>query len=150
MAFVIKRNRLRIDILKQQGFTLVELIVTLSIVALVAAIAAPAFNSQIAGYQLRSHVNDVASSLNEKRAEAVTKRSQSAAYTIAGNTEITMTRSPGSAITNVVFNEKGVAGSATGSVFTPITANQIYTFSNSNTSKTYKVVLSRFGKVNVI
>jgi len=53
------------------GFTLVELLVVLAIGSLLLAVAAPAYGDWIAGYQLRSHAEQLASSMNFARSEAI-------------------------------------------------------------------------------
>lgn len=56
---------------KQVGFTLIELMVTLLILSVVAAFAAPSFTGPIKRNQLTSNANDVAGFLRYARAEAV-------------------------------------------------------------------------------
>ena len=53
------------------GFTLVELLVVLAIGSLLLAIAAPAYGDWIASYQLRNHAEQLASSMQLARAEAI-------------------------------------------------------------------------------
>jgi type II secretion system protein H len=57
----------------QQGFTLIELMITVILVGIVAAIALPSFNSSIARGQVSSTANRIVGALNYARAEA-TKR----------------------------------------------------------------------------
>ena len=42
---------------KNQGFTLIELIVTIAVMAIIAMMAAPSFNSQIYNYDLKKEFN---------------------------------------------------------------------------------------------
>jgi type IV fimbrial biogenesis protein FimT len=53
------------------GFTLLELMTTLGISALLLAIAVPAFRNMTVGSQLTSQVNDLVSALNVARSEAI-------------------------------------------------------------------------------
>jgi type IV fimbrial biogenesis protein FimT len=54
-----------------QGFTLVELIVAISIAAILLAIAVPSYNSSQLNSQLRASANDLIASINLARSEAI-------------------------------------------------------------------------------
>ena len=53
------------------GFTLIEMLVTISIMAILLTIAAPSFNTVIAGTRMSAEINDLQASLNFARSEAV-------------------------------------------------------------------------------
>ncbi|NJN46950.1 MAG: prepilin-type N-terminal cleavage/methylation domain-containing protein [Candidatus Competibacteraceae bacterium] len=57
--------------MKQNGFTLLELIVTMAIAAIVLTVAVPSFQGIIRNNRIASHTNDFTSSLNLARSEAV-------------------------------------------------------------------------------
>lgn len=54
-----------------RGFTLVELLVTLSVLAILLAVAVPSFQGTIASNQLTSRTNELVSALNLARSEAI-------------------------------------------------------------------------------
>ena len=54
-----------------RGFTLVELMVTLSVMAILAAIAAPSFSEALLGTRLSSYANNLASTAFFARSEAI-------------------------------------------------------------------------------
>lgn len=59
---------------KDQGFTLVELLITLSVLAVVLAMAIPSFGSAINSVQQRTQINQLMTDLNFARGRAITSR----------------------------------------------------------------------------
>jgi len=55
----------------QEGVTLIELLVTLSIVAIIVAVGVPALRDFFAPHQMRAAVNDLVTSLHVARSEAI-------------------------------------------------------------------------------
>ncbi|MDD5391726.1 MAG: GspH/FimT family pseudopilin [Thiothrix sp.] len=66
---------------KQQGMTLIELMVTLSVVAIVASVAAPSLSSMMENNRLTALNNQLVSAINYTRGEAV-KRNYNAAMCV--------------------------------------------------------------------
>lgn len=58
---------------KQSGFTLVELMITLSIAVILLTVGVPSFSTMIQNNRLTSNTNDLVSALNLARSEAVTR-----------------------------------------------------------------------------
>lgn len=56
----------------RRGFTLIEMMVTISIIAIVTSIAAPSFNRQIKNYKFDNKIGDVLTLIAEARAQAIT------------------------------------------------------------------------------
>lgn len=55
---------------KEQGFTLIELMITIAILAIIATMAAPSFQSQLYDYQLRKEFNDLVLTMTEAKSNA--------------------------------------------------------------------------------
>lgn len=64
---MIRHNRV-------QGFTLIELLITIAIMGIIAAMAAPSMQSQIATMRTREAFNLIESTLREARSDAMTYR----------------------------------------------------------------------------
>lgn len=58
----------------EQGFTLVELIITIAVIAILASLAAPSMMNVLHKNQLQLETRNFIATLNEARAEAVLKR----------------------------------------------------------------------------
>ncbi|WP_104511336.1 MULTISPECIES: GspH/FimT family pseudopilin [Acinetobacter] len=59
---------------KSQGFTLIELMVTIAVLAIVAMIAAPSFGNMLTQQNLKKSTNELIGVLNQARAKAVVER----------------------------------------------------------------------------
>jgi type IV fimbrial biogenesis protein FimT len=70
------RRHILLDHKHQLGFTLLELIVTLSVIAIVAAIAIPKMSTWAANYRLNSAARDLVANLQHAKLEAVKRRTQ--------------------------------------------------------------------------
>jgi type IV fimbrial biogenesis protein FimT len=64
-----------------RGFTLIELMVVVTLVAILAAVAGPSMREQLANFQVRSAAEGIANGLNVARAEAA-RRNSPAAFTL--------------------------------------------------------------------
>jgi len=69
---------------KNSGFTLLELMVTIAILAIVAALAGPSFSDLLARNRGAAQVNALVAGLNAARAEAV-KRAQAVQFCTSGD-----------------------------------------------------------------
>lgn len=66
---------------RMRGFTLIELMVVVAIIAVGASLAAPSFRETIANYRVRSGAESIVNGLNYARAEAV-RRNGTVSFTL--------------------------------------------------------------------
>ena len=70
----------------RQGFTTIELMVTVSILALLMALAAPSFNPMIESWRVRQATEQLQSTLSYARSEAIKRGGQVAIHKLPNNT----------------------------------------------------------------
>ena len=78
---------------KIRGFTIIELLVTMVVLAIVAAVAVPSFSSMVTNNRMAGEINDLVATMHYARSEAITrgvsvvvcKSADGAACTAAGD-----------------------------------------------------------------
>lgn len=132
------------------GFTLVELMVTIAVMAIVAMIAVPSFSNMLEKQKLNAATHELISNLNSARSQAIILRKSTTLTLIPINDStdyensdvhfywrmrpnITITPS---AISSIDFNENGMLKNAT------LDTQIVLCNSLSNTTKSFKVMLT--------
>ena len=77
-------NRLSKPISTSSGFTLIELMVTIAVLAIIVGIAAPSISTQLANQRVKSTTATLANALKEAKAESIIRR-QSITFTYNNN-----------------------------------------------------------------
>ncbi len=72
--------------MRMRGFTLIELMVTLAVVAILATVAVPGYQQMQTSRQLAADVNSILGGLNYARVEAVKRRAKVEFRVVAGGT----------------------------------------------------------------
>ena len=129
---------------KQSGFTLVELMITVALVAIITAFALPNFLSWLPNYRLRSATHDLFSNFQKAKLEAVKRNINTMVcfsgtdYTVfvdslplnAPNFQYDATPSPGEDVVAQVnwSDYKGISASLASINFPTVGANKCFTF----------------------
>ncbi|WDE16297.1 prepilin-type N-terminal cleavage/methylation domain-containing protein [Acinetobacter schindleri] len=135
---------------KEKGFTLIELMVTIAVLAIVAGMAAPSFSSMIEQYKLKKNTEELINVLKEARAKSivdvreVTLNLNSDAMD-SGSTINWKATSPvrlkTSANNQIKFNSKG---------FYVANFSEIELCQKTRPSPSIKIILDKFGKVEKV
>ena len=149
---------------RQQGFSLMELLIVIAIAGIIAAIAIPGLLGTRARYQLRASATDVLATFKKAQSEAV-KRNTSVTVTIgptactvsdsAGTLFITTTQS-GNTVTNSTFSTSPVFTS--GGIMTntcqtgapPLPCNSVDVISGGGIAVRYRLAFSTIGHVTLL
>lgn len=118
--------------MQHKGFTLIELMVTLAVLAILLAIAAPSFSSFMLSQRIKTASFDVIASLSYARSEAIKQNGSvtiapvsgtdwASGWTITGpsgllRTQAAFTNLSVSGPTNIIFGRSGRVTSTTGSI----------------------------------
>ena len=62
--------------MRSSGFTLIELMVTIAVLAIIVGIAAPSISTQLANQRVKATANTLANALKEAKAESIIRRQQ--------------------------------------------------------------------------
>ncbi|MBU3095636.1 prepilin-type N-terminal cleavage/methylation domain-containing protein [Acinetobacter baumannii] len=137
-------------IIPQEGFTLVELIVTIAVMAIIALMAAPMFGDLLINQNLNRSTEELVSSINQARMKAVVERRQvkvqlNSTYIADTNNQINWMPSGKAQLktgsdTSIIFLMSGLVKDATGD-----TTFEICNKTGGNKSKIISV--SRMGAI---
>lgn len=146
------------------GFTLIELMVTIAVLAIIVSIAAPSISTQLANQRVKSTTATIANALKEAKVESILRRQNVtviytntstpktvklqagvddiSTYNLSAKSTVTQTITP-SSVTSIVFQpNKKIANNAT----------VVYTIcdSGSNSETPKQVNLTNIANVNIV
>ncbi|WP_227523175.1 GspH/FimT family pseudopilin [Psychrobacter sp. Sarcosine-3u-12] len=146
------------------GFTLIELMVTIAVLAIIVGIAAPSISTQLANQRVKSTTATLANALKEAKVESILRRQNItviytststpktiklqagsediSTYNLSAKSTVTQTITP-STVTSIVFQpNKKIANNAT----------VVYTVcdSGSNSETPKQISLTNIANVNVV
>ncbi|WP_291354974.1 GspH/FimT family pseudopilin [Acinetobacter sp. UBA3106] len=86
---------------KEQGFTLIELMITIAILAIIATMAAPSFNNLLIKENLKTTAYNMKDTLKEARSRAMLNRNETVVCTSVNKSAVAITQAEcGAALTN--------------------------------------------------
>ena len=135
-----------------KGFTIIELVVTLAIIAILAAIAAPSFREYLATQRLKGAITELSTDLQFARSESVQKNAAITATFAAGGYTIAQ---GGTTVKTVTLGNGNSIAGGTGMVATydPVRATAVLTngpsvtLSNIGTTGTLRATVNTTGRV---
>ena len=129
--------------MRSSGFTLIELMVTIAVLAIIVGIAAPSISTQLANQRVKSTTATLANALKEAKAESIIRRQN---VTLSYNNTstpkmITVTTPDSKTIANYSYNVKSTIkpDTAITIVFEPskrVNTARTYTICDSNANAT--------------
>ena len=150
--------------MSSSGFTLIELMVTITVLAIIVGIAAPSISTQLANQRVKSTTATIANALKEAKVESILRRQNVtviytntstpktiklqaggddiSTYNLSAKSTVTQTITP-SSVTSIVFQpNKKIANNAT----------VVYTIcdSGSNSETPKQVNLTNIANVNIV
>lgn len=125
--------------MSSSGFTLIELMVTIAVLAIIVGLAAPSISTQLANQRVKSTTATLANALKEARVESVIRRQNiTLSYNNASTPKvITITAPSSTAISSYSYNSSSTIkpDTAVTTVFEPskrVTTARTYTICDSN------------------
>lgn len=92
--------------MNSSGFTLIELMVTIAVLAIIVGIAAPSFNTQLANYRVSSTVSSIESALKEAKAESIILRTGISVVYDSTNNTMTLRDTGNNVISTYTLNDR--------------------------------------------
>ena len=139
------------------GFTLIELMVTIAVLAIIVGIAAPSISTQLANQRVKSTTATLANALKEAKAESIIRRQEvELSYDNKGNKagEIEL-EDESSTFATYRYNAKSTIGSANNEneiEFKPNKTADVVTFTicdTNNTAAPRQVLVSKLGQISI-
>ena len=135
-----------------RGFTVIEMLVVLVVVAVLVALAAPSFNEQLARRRLEGVATDLSTDLQFARTQAVSDRNAVQVITDNGGTRYRILNAAGTALKSVTLPTGVTATDAITVTYDQLrgTANATQILvSNSRTAATVRVDTNVMGRVSI-
>ena len=143
--------------MSSSGFTLIELMVTIAVLAIIVGMAAPSINSQLANQRVKSTTATLVNALKEAKNESLIRRQEvEASYNNTSNTIKLKVNASGSTkdeINSYQYDAKSTINSIKNKVdFKPNKTADLVTFTicdTNNTAAPRQVLVSKLGQISI-
>ena len=137
--------------MRSSGFTLIELMVTIAVLAVVVGIAAPSISTQLANQRVKATANTLANALKEARAESLIRRQEIEVSIDEDDYKIEIEYNSSTSIASYTYNTKSVIDGDDVEFKPNKTADEeMLTICDSNTNASPRQVkVSKLGQVSV-
>jgi prepilin-type N-terminal cleavage/methylation domain-containing protein len=137
--------------MRPNGFTLIEFLVVIAVLAMLATMAAPSYTDQMARRRLEGAGTELATDLQFARAQAVSRRGSTTLVTDAGGTSYQVTTGDG--IKTVTLPNSVTVTASTTVTYDYLRgmadADHVLSLSSTRTAGTMNVVVSGVGRVKI-
>ena len=144
--------------MRSSGFTLIELMVTIAVLAIIVGMAAPSINSQLANQRVKSTTATLVNALKEAKNESLIRRQEvEASYNNTSNTIKLKVNASGSTkdeINSYQYDAKSTINSIKNKVeFKPNKTADVVTLTicdTNNTAAPRQILVSKLGQISVL
>ncbi len=141
--------------MRNSGFTLIELMVTIAVLAIIVGIAAPSISTQLANQRVKSTTSTIANALKEAKVESVVRR-QALDFSIDDSTNLISIKTKGVSPDEVArysYSSKSIIKAQKSSItFSPSKRVDaiIYNICDKNSSATMQVIVTAVANISTV
>ncbi|MGP5662896.1 pilus assembly FimT family protein [Psychrobacter celer] len=141
--------------MRSSGFTLIELMVTIAVLAIIVGIAAPSISTQLANQRVKATANTLANALKEAKVESVVRR-QALDFSIDDSTNLISIKTKGVSPDEVArysYSSKSIIKAQKSSItFNPSKRVDaiIYNICDKNSSATMQVIVTAVANISTV
>ena len=141
--------------MRNSGFTLIELMVTITVLAIIVGIAAPSISTQLANQRVKSTTSTIANALKEAKVESVVRR-QALDFSIDDSTNLISIKTKGVSPDEVArysYSSKSIIKAQKSSItFSPSKRVDaiIYNICDKNSSATMQVIVTAVANISTV
>lgn len=141
--------------MRNSGFTLIELMVTIAVLAIIVGIAAPSISTQLANQRVKSTTSTIANALKEAKVESVVRR-QALDFSIDDSTNLISIKTKGVSPDEVArysYSSKSIIKAQKSSItFHPSKRVDaiIYNICDKNSSATMQVIVTAVANISTV